>query len=196
MAGHTSPLKGLGVLSRTARAAGIRPTQLLTRQRDILNNAEQLADIEPPEDLSDDAKSVWQVVVPELVRCGIVTTLDTLSLIHLCEAGGDFIAARREIREEGRYQVSPKGVRMLHPAVMAMSEADRRMRNWAKEFGLTPLSRAVMARMLQYVTDPETINKEDDASSRNIDLSVLKKEEREVLRGMVSNVLNGEQSSD
>jgi P27 family predicted phage terminase small subunit len=82
-----------------------------------------------------------------LDRMGILAEPDALALELLCEAYADYLAAARELKDFGSayYETTTeKGGTMYraHPALAAKADADRRIRGWLAEFGLTPSSRS------------------------------------------------------
>lgn len=101
---------------------------------------------DPLTKLSDDAKRAWTRVSRKLVGMRVLTTADGVALEALCEAYADLVRARRDLDEHGWYQdVTTKSgdvMRRLNPAAGVMRDADRRLRAWLQEFGLTPSARA------------------------------------------------------
>ena len=98
-----------------------------------------------PPDLTDAARKAWEQIAPELAAMGVLTTADTAALRQLCEAVSDFQAAREVLKTSGRFYETrtPSGAVMhrAHPAVALAADADRRLRGWLSEFGLTPSAR-------------------------------------------------------
>ena len=78
---------------------------------------------------------------------GVLTEADALALEVMCEAYADFLAARRELGAFGSnyYETTNQsGSKMYraHPAVAVMQDADRRIKAWIAEFGMTPSARS------------------------------------------------------
>lgn len=117
-----------------------------------------------PGHISEGARQVWDKVVKELDDISILTSIDVFAVEILCEALADHRAAGDQIeaaKEEyaaakaeqvncdwsadGRYyrtqNKSGGFMWRAHPAVGLRSDADRRMRAWCAEFGLTPSAR-------------------------------------------------------
>lgn len=103
-----------------------------------------------PKGLSREAAALWPAVVKSLMDMQVLTVADGPALSRLCETYSEIIAAQREIAKPkskggGRFQsVKTMGgdtMVRIHPAVAALQDADRRFRQWAAEFGLTPASR-------------------------------------------------------
>jgi len=102
-----------------------------------------------PEWLSERAQSAWAAIAPELEAMGILTLADDTALQGLCEAYADWRSASAIVRENGEtYTTSTmNGDTSIkpHPAVAMRSDADRRLRAWLTEFGLTPAARAKLS---------------------------------------------------
>jgi P27 family predicted phage terminase small subunit len=78
---------------------------------------------------------------------GVLTEADGVALEMLCETYADFLAARAELKAIGSeyYQTSTASgdvMHRIHPAVAQRNDADRRIRAWLAEFGMTPSARA------------------------------------------------------
>lgn len=100
-----------------------------------------------PAHLSDKARESWGYVIGIVDRMGILTEADGIALEMLCEAYADSREARETIRDRGSkyYEtVNATGGVMFraHPAVAAMKDADRRIRSWVAEFGMTASARS------------------------------------------------------
>ena len=115
-----------------------------------LNGAEpeaQRARPSCPSHASDKAKETWGYVCGILDRMGLLAEPDALALEMLCEAYAEYLAAREELREFGSryYQTENQAggvMHRAHPAVAVMQDADRRIRGWLAEFGMTPSARS------------------------------------------------------
>jgi P27 family predicted phage terminase small subunit len=117
-----------------------------------------------PAHISDAAREVWGQAVMILDEMGVLTRADIYAVETLCEAIADHRAAGQTIREcaaasraskdagetadfsaDGRYYrtINQAGGVMwrAHPALALRSDADRRIKAWCAEFGLTPSAR-------------------------------------------------------
>jgi P27 family predicted phage terminase small subunit len=99
-----------------------------------------------PAHISDKAREAWGYVSGLLDRIGVLTEVDAIALEMLCEAYADYIAACAALKAFGSnyYQtVSNEGSVMhrAHPAVAVKQDADRRIKSWVAEFGMTPSAR-------------------------------------------------------
>jgi P27 family predicted phage terminase small subunit len=100
----------------------------------------------PPAHLSERGREIWGWATSVLDRMAVLTEADPLALERLCETLVEIEELKDDIREHGRYQqVETKvgGVmERARPAVGMLQDADRRVRAWLTEFGLTPSARA------------------------------------------------------
>ncbi len=100
-----------------------------------------------PAHVSDKARETWGMVAALLDDMGVLTKVDVLAVEMLCEAYADYLAARQELATIGSnyYEtVNAQGGTMFraHPAVAVVQDADRRIRGWLAEFGMTPSARS------------------------------------------------------
>jgi len=118
-----------------------------------------------PAHISDAAREVWGQAVLVLDEMGVLTAADVLAIEILCEAIADHRAAGETIAAcaaqakrdndagatsdfstDGRYYrtINQAGGVMwrAHPALALRSDADRRIRSWCSEFGLSPAARS------------------------------------------------------
>ncbi len=104
----------------------------------------------PPAHLSDRAKVAWGEFSARLDAMGVLTGADAAALERAAEAYADLVMAAELLRDEGWVLESettsgaPKKV--PHPMVAIYQDADRRLRAWLVEFGLTPSSRTKVQR--------------------------------------------------
>jgi P27 family predicted phage terminase small subunit len=110
---------------------------------------EYLADLTPPEWLSDQAREVWQVEAPKFRRARLLTEVDVMAFSALCQSAADY---RRAVRKTGEDDVKAKfsededgNVRAvgehLNPWAMVKSMASKQMGMWLGKFGATPQDR-------------------------------------------------------
>ncbi len=127
------------------------PLKLVTgnRGRRPLNGREpQPARKRPraPAHLSERARKAWRHVVNLLDRMGVLTEADAVAVEMMVEAYAEVVAARTELKTFGSlyYETTNQrgGVmRRAHPAVAVLQDADRRVRSWLAEFGMTASAR-------------------------------------------------------
>ena len=102
-----------------------------------------------PDGLSDRAAAAWERIVPQLESAGVLALADSSALQVLCEAWADWMAARDSIERDGLTYTTESTAGGLaikaNPAATMKADADRRIRAWLVEFGLTPSSRTKLA---------------------------------------------------
>lgn len=134
-----------------------------------------------PAHVSDKARETWGYVTAILDRMGILTEADAIGVEMLCEAYADKLAARaalalpvvvkRKDKESGadvEYTIAEGGARTYlgfgkdgvmirqRPEVAMIADADRRIRGWLAEFGMT-----ASARTRVKASEPETGDEAD-----------------------------------
>ncbi|MFN0197334.1 MAG: phage terminase small subunit P27 family [Planctomycetaceae bacterium] len=101
--------------------------------------------IVPPEWLTAAALEEWQRVVPEMVRLGVISGLDTIVVAQYCEMVADWIAAKAEVHEHGRtvkYESENGSVHVqVSPWYSIAKQLGQEVKRLAAELGLTPASR-------------------------------------------------------
>lgn len=129
-----------------ARPAKTKPGQ---RQRNEPKPKREIPS--PPAHLSDRAKVAWGQLSVILDRMGVLTEADPIGLEGAVEAYADYLDARATLKALdtpekkgkkpiGRY-IKGRGGWKPHPAMVELRDADRRLRAWLQEFGLTPSAR-------------------------------------------------------
>ncbi len=100
----------------------------------------------PPAAMSKEARAEWKRVVKELAALGLIAKIDRASLTILCNAWGDYVDARAELkRPKDRIYENEKGEVKPHPFVKIMNDAISVWHRMCKEFGMAPASRAGLA---------------------------------------------------
>lgn len=141
-------------------AAGRRPQPLEKRAakgnptRRPMPNAPTRVEgqIDPPAELTGIALDCWVRLSQVLTARGQLSLDSYWSLIALCECFAEWEELRRDIRDHGRTQkVKTKGaaksrsklavMERQRPQVAMFQDADRRLKGWLIEFGLTDASR-------------------------------------------------------
>jgi P27 family predicted phage terminase small subunit len=98
--------------------------------------------IEPPDWLSELAKSIWRELAQDLAACGILRQTDLNQFAVYCDSLATFREAQGMLAREGLLITDEKGNVRRHPAEMIKSSAFARIKSLAVEFRLTPGSRA------------------------------------------------------
>lgn len=100
---------------------------------------------EAPAHLSKDAIEEWDRVVPLLLRCGLLTSIDVDAIAGYCQAYGRWVEAERAVAREGFVVWLPSGCPIQNPNLIAANKALEMMRRFQTEFGMTPSSRSRVA---------------------------------------------------
>ncbi len=103
-----------------------------------------------PKGMSKFASKLWDTVVPSLCRMNVVAEIDAPKLSAMCELYHDAITARHNYRQQQPGTIQAQ--RLWNVAISAQTAFDRQ----CKEFGLTPMGRAVLS------VQPTTQNADDE----------------------------------
>lgn len=124
---------------------------------------------EPPENISPEARKVWEERAPDLAALKLLTVIDKAAFMRYCEFTVEWIKARDAIKEKGSttyvYEVVPdfaldgkvkigadgkaQYIRRLkecivHPEVVLFKKYAEELNKLETQFGLTPASRSKM----------------------------------------------------
>lgn len=114
-----------------------------------------LSDMEPPQELSPDARAEWDRVRKLLLDAGIVSVLDTAALVAYCETYATWADATQKVRKTGAVLKKGNGDLYRNPFLRVANDAQDRMIKLMAEFGMTPSSRTrVSARKDKPKDDP------------------------------------------
>ena len=97
---------------------------------------------ESPSFLSRYAKKEWKRIAPIVHKNGLLTDADINMLAGYCQAYHRWVECEKHIRAHGYTVVTDKGNIIQRPEVGIANKAMKEMRDFGKEFGLTPSSRA------------------------------------------------------
>jgi P27 family predicted phage terminase small subunit len=98
--------------------------------------------LDPPAWLSTGAVDVWNLLAPQLVRQGVLTSWDVHAFTVLCEAIVIHERATAELADQGMTVDSSHGGRAKNPLLQIVRDSAQTIRAFAQEFGLTPSARA------------------------------------------------------
>lgn len=122
-----------------------------------VRHAERIGEVDPqsvarmPSHLSPIAKREWQRIAPELRELGLLTGLDVAALSAYCECFATVRVATQILETEG-LMIEGKP----HPVVRVRHEALGYMRQYLREFGLSPSARAGLKRPAEKRAKEET----------------------------------------
>ena len=94
-----------------------------------------------PSHLSDDAKKEWRRVARELHGLGLLTSIDRTALAAYCETYVTWTEALAQCRSAGMIVETTNGNLVQNPYLSVANQAEKRMKGWLSEFGMTPSSR-------------------------------------------------------
>src|SRR5262249_49215989 len=86
-------------------------------------------------------RAEWRRVVPELLRIGLVGSLDRAAITGYCASWARWLDAERNLSRYGAVIRTPNGFAQLSPYVTIAAAALKSMRAFAQELGPTPASR-------------------------------------------------------
>lgn len=95
-------------------------------------------EVEKPSYLTADASFLWDQLVLGLKGSGVLRSVDASALEQCCEAYSRWREALRMRQSEGIVIMNRFGDRVKAPWVVTEAEASVAMRQWLREFGLTP----------------------------------------------------------
>lgn len=96
----------------------------------------------PPPWLSETAKEQWDAIADTVAGMQVSTTADQGALEMLVEAKAQYIKAARAVEKEGEVVKGSTGSPVQNPWVRIRDSAWKRYMTAAREFGMTPCSRA------------------------------------------------------
>lgn len=98
-------------------------------------------EMEAPETLSDDARSVWNRLAPDLDHCGVLTAWDVDAFVIVCEALARYQQATKLVNGSALLVQGPNGL-VKNPALVVQREAEATFAAMGARFGLTPSDRS------------------------------------------------------
>jgi len=96
---------------------------------------------ECPEELSCNAKKIWNRFYPELEILGLLTIIDEMAFAGLCQNYAIYLETEKFLEENGRVIKTRSGAIKARPEVAISNNALNFVKAFASEFGLTPSSR-------------------------------------------------------
>lgn len=98
--------------------------------------------IEPPDELSDGVRIIFEYVVAELEHMRIASPADVHSIVCYCEAVDKHRKASALLAKSSVLIKGLHGGMVRNPALSIQRDAANTIRQFAQEFGLTPSARA------------------------------------------------------
>lgn len=106
-----------------------------------------------PSYLDDEAKKEWKRLSKLLLRIGVLTEADGMSLACLCQAWSTMVKAQKKLSETGMLLKTPSGYVQQSPLISIVNNCSETVSRLSREFGLTPASRTRIAASI-----PQTQN--------------------------------------
>lgn len=122
------------------------PTKLAVlrgERKDRINTNEPVppeGEVSTPEDLSDDARAVWDRLAPSLIAVGVLTVWDVDAFRICCEALARYHHATKLVNGSTLLVQGPSGF-VPNPALKVLREAEVTFAQYGGRFGLTPSDR-------------------------------------------------------
>lgn len=105
--------------------------------------------------LLPEAKREWSRIVPELVRLGLIATIDRAALSNYCQWWARWVQAEKALKEHGlTFRTIDTGFIRARPEVALAEKAARMVKLFLAEFGLTPASRSRLSVEKPQAGDP------------------------------------------
>ncbi|WP_134663980.1 phage terminase small subunit P27 family [Amycolatopsis sp. CFH S0078] len=129
-----------------ARGVKPKPTALKVLhgdRSDRINHEEPIppeGEVTPPEELSEDARAVWDRLAPSLVAVGVLTPWDMDAFVVVCEALARYKQATKLVNGSALLVQGPNGF-VKNPALTVQREAETTFAQYGARFGLTPSDR-------------------------------------------------------
>jgi P27 family predicted phage terminase small subunit len=95
----------------------------------------------PPAHLSDEGKREWRRMGKELVRLGLLTSVDKAEFAVYCQSWGRWVEAETALRQYGAVIVTPNKMLAQSPYLAIANRAMADMRAACASFGMSPSSR-------------------------------------------------------
>lgn len=112
------------------------------RALDVPASKRDAAEFPPLDHLSDEGKAMWERIVPELVEHDLMSEGREPTLALLINTYLDYVYLRQRIEREGWIIQGQGKIKHKNPAVDIMLRSQSLYLSLAKEFGLTPKSKA------------------------------------------------------
>ena len=145
MTGKKKPT-ALKILKGTARKSRLLPNEI---QPELVQDLPVA-----PDYLSDEAKTEWDFLMPQLKEFGLLAKTDLSLFAAYCNEMGEYIRTVKELKRTGNTLVTSNGNEIQHPLVGIKNKCFSNLHKMATEFGFTPRSRTGIAGASNKVEDP------------------------------------------
>lgn len=107
------------------------------------------AHLTAPDDISDDAKLIWEETTKAIGHTGVITAVDLEGLRAYAESAAAWRRAAALVAKGGPLIKGRNGELVRNPAAIVMKQQGEQMRAWARELGLTPAARVGLEQHLE-----------------------------------------------
>jgi len=107
------------------------------------------AHLTPPDDISDDARLIWEETARAIGHTGVITAVYLEGLRAYAESAAAWRRATALVVKGGPLIKGRNGELVRNPAATVMRQQGEAMRAWARELGLTPASRVGLEQNLE-----------------------------------------------
>jgi P27 family predicted phage terminase small subunit len=97
---------------------------------------------EPPEDMPEEGKELWNNEIRRLIEVGAIDSVDWPAIELMCITYAHAKQAQRVIAKVGHFSFGSRGQPKEHPAMKIFREESAAFYRMAENWGLTPLARA------------------------------------------------------
>jgi P27 family predicted phage terminase small subunit len=115
------------------------------------------ANHEPPAPLDAQAQAKWAELLPILEARGDVDGGILDGLACYCQAWARWAAAEAEVAKLGTVVKSPIGTPVENPYLRIAAAAQRQLRQWGNELGLTPAARKKVSKHKTVEAEPSNL---------------------------------------
>lgn len=96
----------------------------------------------PPPHLAGEALAEWHRIAPELLRIGVLTSIDRAALTTYCDLWARYVDAADHLKQYGPVIKTKNGNLIQNPYLSIQNAAIDFMRKYLVEFGMSPSSRS------------------------------------------------------
>ena len=106
-----------------------------------------------PNDLNEWGVKLWDDVMSEYSKIGLITKVDMASLMSVCMEWGIYCEACDIVSSQGLQVMDDKGNLQVNPARRIANDAFKNYKSMCIEFGMTPASRTKISAPEQNMND-------------------------------------------
>lgn len=150
---RSKPADQGGVTTEQLRQASEEAVQRVRRTNAAVADA-AIGGLTCPDWLNDDAREVWNRIVPWLVANGVALSVDLEVVALYCHSQAMLVSCVEAIRRDGLVVEGSHGGLVRHPLAGTMVQMQDQVRRLSAELGLSPLARLRVTPIGQQEEDP------------------------------------------